>query len=65
MNRSLKNDDELIDELGKWADTPKHFKFLRELREYFDVVSMVLIVRAIEKSKLLEQKTKQPTRKRK
>lgn len=43
-----------IQELEKWADTPKKFKLIKSLVEYFDLDSLVLIIRAIDKSKILK-----------
>ena len=54
---------EALDELNAWAvsgrrDDPKRLKFLKLLAEYFDPTSLTLIVRAIDKSKLLTDKRK-------
>lgn len=42
-----------LDELQRWAITPKRLAFIKYLVEYFEPTDLVLVVRAMNKSKLL------------
>ena len=48
------DDDAMLDEIEAWArGDRRRYRFVKELLEYFDVASIVLIVRAIGKAKLV------------
>jgi hypothetical protein len=45
---------EMIEELSRWASTKERAAFVRELNEYFDLTSLILIVRAASKTKVCD-----------